>query len=86
MLADLLPQLLATKFQPITDEKFCGRCELWKSHANFSASNRHSGGLKLQRWCKECLRENNRDWYRQQNLREGFGVRVNPEKFKERKE
>lgn len=83
MLSDLLPQLMATTFEPAGQEKFCGQCESWKPHSAFAASNRHSGGLKLQRWCKECHKEANRNWYRQQNLREGCGMRVNPTNFKE---
>ncbi len=84
MLAALLPQLMASHFQPTADEKLCGKCDEWKPHSAFAASNRHSGGLKLQRWCKECHKAVNRNWYRQQRLREGFGVRANPENFKER--
>lgn len=82
MLADLVPILTSASFSPDPDEKVCGRCKESKPFSAFATSNRYSGGLKLQRWCKECHRQVNRLWYRQQNLREGCGMRVNPTNFK----
>ena len=58
MLADLVPQLMASHFQQTEDGKVCGKCNEWKSNDAFSACSSRG----LQRWCKQCHSENLRDW------------------------
>ena len=64
-LLDIATQLSGCSMK--SPDKFCGRCEQRKPHSEFAVSNRYDGGLKLQRWCKQCHREVNRNWYKQQN-------------------
>lgn len=63
MLTDLVPLLTKCDFV-LLEDKYCSRCDKWKPHKDFGADNRHKNGLRLQRWCKTCLNQNNKDWYR----------------------
>lgn len=58
MLADLLPQLMATKLERTDEGKVCGRCNEWKPNEAFHVCNRD----KRQRWCGDCQRAYLKDW------------------------
>lgn len=62
MLYDLVPQLSGCSMPAMG--KRCGRCGETKPMSEFSACHRYENGARLQRWCKECHRQANREWYR----------------------
>lgn len=59
MLADLLPQLLATTMEKV-EEQACGKCGDWKTLDQFSVDQKR----RRQRWCKDCQNTYYKDWRR----------------------
>ncbi len=42
--------------------KQCRKCKKWKAESEFYKTHKHKDGLAV--WCKECMRENDRRYYK----------------------